>query len=197
MASRPQSRPPPPVSRPPPPFSQVTGPPPTTSPPAVPLTNLNTRKFSLQNVPPPPQGSAPPGPGASALQQVNPPQQQGLPPFKRPPEKMEDNRFQKFGDSKLRSPSPARGAGANFNRPPPPSSHGSIERKISAPANLTNSATLSPVPPGFSSMNGNSSDMQCFMNLLEREETDFVEQVKKSKAFIKSVIRQAHIFHLW
>jgi hypothetical protein len=37
-------------------------------------------------------------------------------------------------------------------------------------------------------MNGNS-DMLNFMNLLEREETDFVDQVKKSKAFIQSVIR--------
>jgi hypothetical protein len=32
------------------------------------------------------------------------------------------------------------------------------------------------------------------MNLLEREETDFVDQVKKSKAFIQSVIRQEIYF---
>lgn len=37
-------------------------------------------------------------------------------------------------------------------------------------------------------MNGNS-DMQNFLNLLYREETDFIDQVKKSKAFIQSVIR--------
>ena len=96
--------------------------------------------------------------------------------FKRPPEKMEENKIIKFGDTRLRSPSPARGVSAS--RP--------AERKISAPP-LVN---YSPLPYN---MNG-SSDMQNFMSLLDREETDFVDQVKKSKAFIHSVIRDKHLF---
>ena len=186
-----QSRPPPPMSRPPPPFSTVPpGPPPSSAPPLAPVVNPNTRKFSLQNV-------APQGPSLASTQQPLPPTGQLLPqqlgpglnnsqntPFKRPPEKMEENKIYKFGESKVRSPSPARGAAA-FNRP---MASNSIERKISAPA------TMTTTPPAYNTMNGNSSDMQCFMNLLEREETDFVDQVKKSKAFIQSVIRQ-EIFH--
>ena len=45
----------------------------------------------------------------------------------------------------------------------------------------------SPVP--FNNMNGSNQDMNNFMGLLEHEEADFVEQVKKSKAFIQSVIK--------
>ena len=44
----------------------------------------------------------------------------------------------------------------------------------------------SPVP--FNG-NGSNQDMNNFMGLLEHEEADFVEQVKKSKAFIQSVIK--------
>ena len=159
MASngRPPSRPPPPMSRPPPPGSRPPGPglnpgpPPSIPPPPVPASPANGRKLSLQVQP-------------SSLA------------FKRPPEKMEENKIIKFGDTRLRSPSPARGVSAS--RP--------AERKISAPP-LVN---YSPLPYN---MNG-SSDMQNFMSLLDREETDFVDQVKKSKAFIHSVIRDKHLF---
>ena len=86
---------------------------------------------------------------------------------------MEDNKIIKFGDTRLRSPSPVRGG---VSRPT-----NNVERKISAPAGVN----YSPLP---FHVNG-TSDMQNFMNLLEREEVDFVDQVKKSKAFIQSVIR--------
>jgi hypothetical protein len=99
--------------------------------------------------------------------------------FKRPPEKMEDTKIVKFGEAKLRSPSPVRGASVTKSFP---------ERKVSAPPTMN----YSPLPYN---MNGNS-DMLNFMNLLEREESDFVDQVKKSKAFIQSVIRQAATWHL-
>lgn len=92
--------------------------------------------------------------------------------FKRPPEKMEDTKIVKFGETRLRSPSPVRGASVTKTFP---------ERKVSAPPTMN----YSPLPYN---MNGNS-DMLNFMNLLEREESDFVDQVKKSKAFIQSVIR--------
>ena len=112
---------------------------------------------------------------------------------------MEDNRIHKFGEvsAKVRSPSPARGAayaggGNGVGRP----AASSMERKISAPANMTYSGGVGPYGAAMNGVggNGSSSDMQCFMNLLEREETDFVEQVKKSKAFIQSVIRNEYQF---
>jgi hypothetical protein len=153
---RPPSRPPPPMSRPPPPMSRHSiqntfpvGPPPSVPPPPVPASPANGRKLSL---PSPPQAAM----------------------FKRPPEKMEDTKIIKFGDTKLRSPSPVRGASVSKTF---------AERKVSAPPAMNHS----PLPYN---MNG-SSDMLNFMNLLEREESDFVDQVKKSKAFIQSVIRQA------
>ena len=43
----------------------------------------------------------------------------------------------------------------------------------------------SPVP---FNLNG-GVDMQNFLGLLEHEEADFVEQVKKSKAFIQKIIK--------
>ena len=156
MASRPPSRPPPPLSRPPPPMNRTLspitfpGPPPSIPPPPVPASPANGRKMSL-----------PVQPSSSF--------------FKRPPEKMEDNKIIKFGETKLRSPSPVRGV--SLTRPG--------DRKISAPPGVN----YSPLP---FNMNG-GSDMQSFMNLLEREETDFVDQVKKSKAFIQSVIRHQQL----
>lgn len=51
-----------------------------------------------------------------------------------------------------------------------------------------NYTVTSPVPFNMQNMNG-STDMASFMNLMEHEENDFVEQVKKSKSFIQSVIR--------
>ena len=52
----------------------------------------------------------------------------------------------------------------------------------SAPPSIVNS---SPVP---FNVNG-SADMQNFLGLLEHEETDFVDQVKKSKSFIQKIIK--------
>ena len=45
----------------------------------------------------------------------------------------------------------------------------------------------SPIP--FSVNNGVNVDMQNFLGLLEHEESDFVDQVKKSKAFIQKIIK--------
>ena len=60
-----------------------------------------------------------------------------------------------------------------------------VTYQVSAPPMMSYSVT-SPVP--FNT-NGSNQDMASMMGLLEHEETDFVEQVKKSKAFIQSVIR--------
>ena len=92
--------------------------------------------------------------------------------FQRPPEKMGENKLIKFGETKLRSPSPGRNATVVRNGP---------ERKVSAPPSMN----YSPLP---FNVNG-SSDMQNFQGLLEHEEADFVDQVKKSKAFIQKVIK--------
>ena len=96
MASngRPPSRPPPPSLRAPPgpnlrPNSfgpSVTpGPPPANPPPPVPASPAGGRKLSLQ--------TPPPGPNSVFLRQ---------------PEKMGENKIIKFGETKLRSPSPGR-----------------------------------------------------------------------------------------
>ena len=45
----------------------------------------------------------------------------------------------------------------------------------------------SPIP--FNMNNGANVDMQNFLGLLEHEESDFVDQVKKSKAFIQKIIK--------
>ena len=95
MASngRPPSRPPPPNMRAPAPnlrpnsFGTVTpGPPPANPPPPVPASPAGGRKLSLQTPPPP-------GPNSVFLRQ---------------PEKMGENKIIKFGETKLRSPSPGR-----------------------------------------------------------------------------------------
>ena len=52
----------------------------------------------------------------------------------------------------------------------------------SAPPSMMNA---SPVP---FNING-SADMQNFLGLLEHEEADFVDQVKKSKSFIQKIIK--------
>ena len=65
------------------------------------------------------------------------------------------------------------------------SSHHIPLTQVSAPPNMTYTVT-SPVP---FNVNGTNQDMNNFMGLLEHEEADFVEQVKKSKAFIQSVIK--------
>ena len=89
---RPPSRPPPPNMRPPAPnlrpnsLGTVTpGPPPSGAPPPVPASPAGARKFSLQT-PPPNSNSV----------------------FMRHPEKIGENKVIKFGETKLRSPSPGR-----------------------------------------------------------------------------------------
>jgi len=150
---RPPSRPPMPNSRGPPGpmrpmFGATPGPPPTIPPPPVPSSPSGGRKLSLQA----------PSPNNTM--------------FQRPPEKMGENKLMKFGETKLRSPSPGRNATVVRNGP---------ERKVSAPPSMN----YSPLP---FNVNG-SSDMQNFQGLLEHEEADFVDQVKKSKAFIQKVIK--------
>ena len=89
---RPPSRPPPPNMRAPAPnlrpnsFGTVTpGPPPSGAPPPVPTSPAGSRKLSLQT-PPPHSNSV----------------------FMRHPEKMGENKIIKFGETKLRSPSPGK-----------------------------------------------------------------------------------------
>merc|ERR1712123_37277 len=151
---RPPSRPPMPNSRGPPGpmrpmmFGTSPGPPPLGAPPPMPSSPAGGRKLSLQA----------PSPNSNM--------------FQRPPEKMVDNKLIKFGETKLRSPSPGRNATIVRNGP---------DRKVSAPPSMN----YSPLP---FNVNG-SSDMQNFQGLLEHEEADFVDQVKKSKAFIQKVIK--------
>lgn len=151
---RPPSRPPLPNSRGPPGplrpmiYGATPGPPPTIAPPPIPSSPGSGRKLSLQA----------PSPNSAM--------------FQRPPEKMGDTKLIKFGENKLRSPSPGRNATIVRNGP---------ERKVSAPPAMN----YSPLP---FNVNG-SSDMQNFQGLLEHEEADFVDQVKKSKAFIQKVIK--------
>merc|ERR1712025_879953 len=153
---RPPSRPPPPNMRPPAPsmrpssFGTVTpGPPPAMAPPPVPASPAGGRKLSLQTPPP----------NSTTF-------------FGRAPEKMGENKIIKFGETKLRSPSPGRN---------PPFMRNGPERKTSAPPQVN----ASPIP---FNLNG-GADMQNFLGLLEHEEADFVEQVKKSKAFIQKIIK--------
>ena len=56
---------------------------------------------------------------------------------------------------------------------------------FSAPPQMNSQMNSSPVP---FNLNG-GVDMQNFLGLLEHEEADFVEQVKKSKAFIQKIIK--------
>ena len=58
--------------------------------------------------------------------------------------------------------------------------------QVSAPPVMNYSVT-SPVP--FNMNGSTNNDMASFMGLMEHEEADFVDQVKKSKAFIQSVIK--------
>ena len=93
---RPPSRPPPPLSRPPGvrPVQfgpSPTGPPPSMAPPPVPQSPAGSRKLSLQ------------------------------PQYTRAPEPLEPVRQFKFGETKLRSPSPSRNA---------VSRNGTVERKV-------------------------------------------------------------------
>merc|ERR1711892_1235533 len=151
---RPPSRPPMPNSRGPPGpmrpmmFGTSPGPPPLGAPPPMPSSPAGGRKLSLQA----------PSPNSNM--------------FQRPPEKMVDNKLIKFGETKLRSPSPGRNATIVRN---------GTDRKVSAPPSMN----YSPLP---FNVNG-SSDMKNFQGLLEHEEADFVDQVKKSKAFIQKVIK--------
>ena len=93
---RPPSRPPPPLSRPPGvrPVQfgpSPTGPPPSMAPPPVPQSPAGSRKLSLQ------------------------------PQYTRAPEPLEPGRQFKFGETKLRSPSPSRNT---------VSRNGTVERKV-------------------------------------------------------------------
>ena len=99
---RPPSRPPPPLSRPPGvrPVQfgpSPTGPPPSMAPPPVPQSPAGSRKLSLQ------------------------------PQYTRAPEPLEPVRQFKFGETKLRSPSPSRNT---------VSRNGTVERKVRQKSSL-------------------------------------------------------------
>jgi hypothetical protein len=86
---------------------------------------------------------------------------------KRPIEKMEDNKISRFGEVRVKSP-------------PPPSTPPQQHRQFS-PA---------PLNGGSSKVNGHSSASEVdFLSLLEKEEADFAEQVRKQKTFLQGVFR--------
>ena len=166
---RPPSRPPPPLSRPPPPVSRPPvpganpGPPPSVPPPPVPASPMGARKLSLGSY----EGNLA-TPPSSVM-------------FKRQPEKMEDNKFSKFGEVRVRSPSPRRVTASGAPTP-------TLQNGPSPfPQQPGQGIIASPLP---FNMNGSTQgDMQNFLSLLEREEADFVDQVKKSKSFIQNIIK--------
>ena len=134
----------------------MPGPPPSAPPPPVPASPGQGRKLSLQS----------PSPTTVT--------------FARPPERITDSKVIKFGETKLRSPSPSRATPHHHTH-----RNGAAERKVSAPPSMMSYSSPSPL-----TVNGSSgADMASFLGLLENEEADFVEQVKKSKAFIQKVIK--------
>merc|ERR1711936_184867 len=149
-----------PPSRPPPPNTRPPG-------PMRPMM-FGSNPGPPPNIPPPPVPASPGGNRKLSLQSPSP----NSAMFQRFPEKMGESKLVKFGEGNMRSPSPSRNATVMRNGP---------ERKVSAPPAMN----YSPLP---FNVNG-SSDMQNFMGLLEHEESDFVDQVKKSKAFIQKVIK--------
>ena len=104
-------------------------------------------------------------PGASP----NPPPGGFLP--KRPVEKMEDNKITRFGEPHMKSPGPGGGTST------PPSSQGS-------------SRQFSPVNGGNLKLNGHGHPEGDFLSLLEKEEADFAEQIKKQKSFLQGFFKE-------
>jgi hypothetical protein len=94
----------------------------------------------------------------------NPPPGGFLP--KRPIEKMEDNKITRFGEPRMKSPAPP-------STPP---------RQFSPLLSQQNGANVKV--NGHN--NGNEVD---FLSLLEKEEADFAEQIKKQKTFLQGVFR--------
>merc|ERR1712141_514707 len=98
----------------------------------------------------------------SPQQSPNPPPGGFLP--KRPVEKIEDAKITRFGEARMKSPAP-------------PSTPPHQQRQFSPPFN------------GGSRINGHghSGSEVDFLSLLEKEEADFAEQIKKQKTFLQGV----------
>ena len=105
---------------------------------------------------------------SSPGQSPKPPQAGFLP--KRPVEKIEDNKITRFGEPRMKSPAPP-------STPPHGASAASPQRQFSPPLN-------------GGKVNGHNVNNEVdFLSLLEKEEADFAEQIKKQKAFLQGVFR--------
>lgn len=82
---------------------------------------------------------------------------------------MEDTKITRFGEPRMKSPAP----------PSTPPHGSSASRQFSPPLN---GGKLN----GHNSSTGNEVD---FLSLLEKEEADFAEQIKKQKTFLQGVFR--------
>merc|ERR1719402_651265 len=148
---RPPNRPPPPMNRPP---SMNRPAPPGMNPPPVPASPSMTRKTSAPaNFAQPRNMTMSPGPV---------PQSSAM--FKRPPDTIDPNKIHKFGDARVRSPSPGQGIrGTPVSNGP--SGMNSPQRRTSLPNGPNSGPNQVPY-----NMNGTGhSDMQSFLNLLEGE----------------------------
>jgi len=132
---------------------------------------------------PPPPLSAPPVAPASPMTQrkisvnapfkpspqhsPNPPPGGFLP--KRPVEKIEDAKITRFGEARMKSPAP-------------PSTPPHQQRQFSPSFNGGSKLN------GHTGQSGSESEVD-FLSLLEKEEADFAEQIKKQKAFLQGVFK--------
>ena len=142
-----------------PPPPSFRPPPPVAPPPLAPASPMTQRKLSVNA----PFKSSP---GASP----NPPPGGFLP--KRPVEKMEDGKITRFGEPHMKSPGP----GGTSTPPNNPS------RQFSPPLNGGSSGLGVKV-------NGHGHPEVDFLTLLEKEEADFAEQIKKQKSFLQGVFK--------
>ena len=133
---------------------------------------------------------------ASPKSSPNPPSQ-GFP--KRPVEQIADRKINRFGEARLRSPGPPA--------PPPPPSAAALQQS-SGLASASSQASKAPPPPpppatnGFPSTNGQGRSPQQqqaphpvggeidFLDMLEKEEADFAEQVRRQKSFLQKIFRE-------
>lgn len=134
-------------------------PPPPLAPPPVAPASPMTQRKLSVNAP------FKPSPGASP----NPPPGGFLP--KRPVEKMEETKIARFGE-RLKSPGPGGGPGTSTPPQVP----------------VTGSRQFSPVNGGLK-LNGHGHPEVDFLSLLEKEEADFAEQIKKQKSFLQGVFK--------
>ncbi len=151
------------VKSPPPTFRP---PPPVAPPPQAPASPMTQRKLSINA----PFNKQSPGPSP------NPPPG-GFPGNKRPIEKMEDTKISRFGEVRVKSPPPPT---APPSAPPPMGAAQQMSR-INGHGNGNGNGN-----GNYGGKNPNEID---FLSLLEKEEADFAEQIKKQKAFLQSVFK--------